>query len=209
MSGSWDKTCRVWDVFDSKGNIETLTHSHDVLAIAFRPDGRQLAAATLEGSIHLWDPEEAEAQVRRGVWLLKYVVKRPTPVRGCTCYLTFFYLLDNCSKAKQASVVESRHPHVMPRGVRGACCCSEVKLCFDAEEGMLISVRGGRGRYAGEEGRAEQRREERSRASSHSPVRHWASETVARAHDTTTPSLSILYPCRGLLRAGRTQLGGD
>lgn len=38
-SGSWDKTVRLWDVFDSKGAVETLQHVHDVLAVAFRPDG--------------------------------------------------------------------------------------------------------------------------------------------------------------------------
>lgn len=38
-SGSWDKSVRLWDVFESKGAVETLSHVHDVLAVAFRPDG--------------------------------------------------------------------------------------------------------------------------------------------------------------------------
>ena len=41
-SGSWDKTVRTWDVFSGKGGVEELRHSHDVLALAWRPDGRQL-----------------------------------------------------------------------------------------------------------------------------------------------------------------------
>jgi WD40 repeat protein len=40
-----------------------LPHAHDVLAVAFRPDGKQLACATLDGQLHLWDPLEGELQV--------------------------------------------------------------------------------------------------------------------------------------------------
>lgn len=45
------------------GGIEVLPHAHDVLAVAFRPDGKQLACATLDGQLHLWDPLEGELQV--------------------------------------------------------------------------------------------------------------------------------------------------
>ncbi|KAL6751014.1 WD40 repeat-like protein [Haematococcus lacustris] len=61
-SGSWDKTVRTWDVFSGGGTVEALQHSHDVLALAFRPDGKQLAVATLNGDITLWDPNEAAVQ---------------------------------------------------------------------------------------------------------------------------------------------------
>jgi WD40 repeat protein len=47
--------------------MDTLQHSHDVLAVAFRPDGKQLAVSTLDGVISLWDPQEAEAQVKM-IW---------------------------------------------------------------------------------------------------------------------------------------------
>jgi periodic tryptophan protein 2 len=55
-SSSWDKTVRLWDVFESKGAVETFQLSHDVLTLAYRPDGKQIACSTLDGQIHFWDP---------------------------------------------------------------------------------------------------------------------------------------------------------
>lgn len=55
-SSSWDKTIRLWDVFEGKGGMETFSHTHDVLTLVYRPDGRQLASSTLDGQIHFWDP---------------------------------------------------------------------------------------------------------------------------------------------------------
>ncbi|KAK3411024.1 hypothetical protein EUGRSUZ_J03040 [Eucalyptus grandis] len=55
-SSSWDKTVRLWDVFESKGAVETFPHTHDVLTVVYRPDGKQLACSTLDGQIHFWDP---------------------------------------------------------------------------------------------------------------------------------------------------------
>ncbi|KAI9032276.1 quinon protein alcohol dehydrogenase-like superfamily [Hyaloraphidium curvatum] len=58
-SGSWDKTVRVWDIFSRSGTVESLGHQSDVLAIAVRPDGKELAVSTLDGQVTLWDPAEA------------------------------------------------------------------------------------------------------------------------------------------------------
>ncbi|KAF4399740.1 hypothetical protein G4B88_022823 [Cannabis sativa] len=55
-SSSWDKTVRLWDVFEGKGAVESFTHTHDVLTVVYRPDGRQLASSTLDGQINFWDP---------------------------------------------------------------------------------------------------------------------------------------------------------
>lgn len=38
--------------------METFQHNHDVLTVAFRPDGKQLASSTLDGQIHFWDTIE-------------------------------------------------------------------------------------------------------------------------------------------------------
>lgn len=55
-SSSWDKSVRLWDVFQGKGVVETFPHTHDVLTVVYRPDGKQLACSTLDGQIHFWDP---------------------------------------------------------------------------------------------------------------------------------------------------------
>ncbi|KAK4479702.1 hypothetical protein RD792_015233 [Penstemon davidsonii] len=57
-SSSWDKTVRLWDIFEGRGGVEKFEHTHDVLTLAYRPDGKQLACSTLEGQIHFWDPLE-------------------------------------------------------------------------------------------------------------------------------------------------------
>ncbi|KAJ2068823.1 U3 snoRNP protein, partial [Coemansia sp. S142-1] len=54
-SSSWDKTVRVWDVFDRSKIVERLEHNNEVLALAYRPDGKELCASTLDGQIHFWD----------------------------------------------------------------------------------------------------------------------------------------------------------
>ncbi|KAI9366885.1 WD40 repeat-like protein [Zopfochytrium polystomum] len=57
VSGSWDRSVRSWDVYGRSLNTETLVHGTEVLALAYRPDGREVAAATLDGQITFWDIE--------------------------------------------------------------------------------------------------------------------------------------------------------
>ncbi|CAI5742767.1 unnamed protein product [Hyaloperonospora brassicae] len=60
-SASWDHTVRLWNLFASKKNfIEPLAHPTDVLAVTFRPDGKQLASTTLNGAINIWDVKDGE-----------------------------------------------------------------------------------------------------------------------------------------------------
>ncbi|RKP12721.1 WD40 repeat-like protein [Piptocephalis cylindrospora] len=60
VSGSWDRTVRTWDVFGRGKKVERLEHTAEVLALAIRPDGKELAASTLKGDIILWDIAEAK-----------------------------------------------------------------------------------------------------------------------------------------------------
>ncbi|XP_041067290.1 PWP2 small subunit processome component isoform X1 [Carcharodon carcharias] len=59
-SASWDKTVKLWDMFDSWKTKETLVLNSDVLDVAFRPDGKELAVVTLDGQITFWDHQNAE-----------------------------------------------------------------------------------------------------------------------------------------------------
>lgn len=54
-SGSWDRTIRLWSIFGRSRAVEPLTLSSDVLSLAFRPDGVELAASTLDGQITFFD----------------------------------------------------------------------------------------------------------------------------------------------------------
>lgn len=63
VSGSWDHSVRLWQVYAS-GNqrqlIEPLGHSHDVVALAIRPDGKELCSATLNGQLNFWNMDTGE-----------------------------------------------------------------------------------------------------------------------------------------------------
>uniref|UniRef100_A0A8C6SDY2 PWP2 small subunit processome component n=1 Tax=Neogobius melanostomus TaxID=47308 RepID=A0A8C6SDY2_9GOBI len=58
-SASWDKTVRLWDMMDSWQVKETLALTADALAVTYRPDGQELAIATLNGEISFWSPQSA------------------------------------------------------------------------------------------------------------------------------------------------------
>ncbi|GCB77078.1 hypothetical protein scyTo_0018424, partial [Scyliorhinus torazame] len=58
-SASWDKTVKLWDMFDSWKTKETFVLNSDVLDVAFRPDGKELAVVTLDGQITFWDHQNA------------------------------------------------------------------------------------------------------------------------------------------------------
>ncbi|XP_078369162.1 periodic tryptophan protein 2 homolog isoform X4 [Oculina patagonica] len=55
ISGSWDKTVRLWNMFDSKMSWETLNLGSDVLAVSVRPDGAQVAVASLDCQVTFFD----------------------------------------------------------------------------------------------------------------------------------------------------------
>lgn len=58
-SVSWDKTARLWDMKDSWQTREVLQLTSDGLAVAYRPDGQELAVASLDGEITFWNPQSA------------------------------------------------------------------------------------------------------------------------------------------------------
>mmetsp|Transcript_17057 Transcript_17057/g.35482 ORF Transcript_17057/g.35482 Transcript_17057/m.35482 type:complete len:898 (-) Transcript_17057:3163-5856(-) len=56
-SASWDASVRLWDVYSSGAACETINLSREVLAVAYRPDGKELACSTMSGEITIWDSE--------------------------------------------------------------------------------------------------------------------------------------------------------
>lgn len=59
-SGSWDKSVRLWNVFDRSHAVEPFSMSADVLALAFRSDGQELAASSLDGQIIFLDVSQGK-----------------------------------------------------------------------------------------------------------------------------------------------------
>ncbi|KAM5342646.1 hypothetical protein ACJ41O_013612 [Fusarium nematophilum] len=60
VSGSWDRTARIWSIFSRTQTSEPLQLQADVLDIAIRPDSLQLAISTLDGQLTFWSMTDAE-----------------------------------------------------------------------------------------------------------------------------------------------------
>ena len=57
VTASWDKTLKVWDALNvSSANTETIEILSDATTLAFRPDGLQVAVATMNGQITFFHP---------------------------------------------------------------------------------------------------------------------------------------------------------
>ena len=62
ISGSWDKTIRIYDLYSKNRAIENLDHNSEITAVAFRPDGKEICVATLKGELYLWNTEDRRIQ---------------------------------------------------------------------------------------------------------------------------------------------------
>ncbi|KAL8890897.1 MAG: hypothetical protein Q9215_001974 [Flavoplaca cf. flavocitrina] len=54
VSGSWDHTVRLWNIFDRTQSHEALQLQADITDVAIRPDSKQLAVSTLDGQLTFW-----------------------------------------------------------------------------------------------------------------------------------------------------------
>ena len=60
VSGSWDKTLKVWDLEKGK-EIQTLQgHSGWVLAVTVTPDGKRAVSGSFDNTLKVWDLEKGE-----------------------------------------------------------------------------------------------------------------------------------------------------
>ncbi|KAJ5343972.1 uncharacterized protein N7506_003796 [Penicillium brevicompactum] len=66
VSGSWDHTVRIWSIFGRSQTSEPLQLMSDILSVAFRPDGQQVAASTLDGQLSFWGGVDGRRDVSGG-----------------------------------------------------------------------------------------------------------------------------------------------
>ncbi len=55
MTGSWDGTLRLWDLKKGSTIKRFVSHSRDVLAVAFSPDNRQIASGGRDKNLKIWN----------------------------------------------------------------------------------------------------------------------------------------------------------
>ncbi|KAK4882916.1 hypothetical protein RN001_006235 [Aquatica leii] len=58
-SASWDKTLRIWDAIEKGSAHETINLTTDGLCVAFKPNGEEVAVATLNGQISTFNVRNA------------------------------------------------------------------------------------------------------------------------------------------------------
>jgi len=55
LSGSWDRTLRLWDLQTGQTTRQFISHTKDVLSVAFSADNRQIVSGSRDKSIKLWN----------------------------------------------------------------------------------------------------------------------------------------------------------
>ncbi|WEW56157.1 U3 snoRNP protein [Emydomyces testavorans] len=100
VSGSWDRTVRLWNIFARSQTSEPLQLQSDLLCVAFRPDGQQVTASTLDGQLTFWSVKDAVQQAgidgRRDISGGRKITDRRTAANaaGTKSFTTITYSAD-------------------------------------------------------------------------------------------------------------------
>lgn len=72
VSGSWDKTVKVWELYSKKGHSENFEHTSEIVCVDLTPDDKEIAVSTLNGEIYTWDIATGSIRnildVNRDIW---------------------------------------------------------------------------------------------------------------------------------------------
>jgi len=100
VSGSWDNTARLWDVYNQTSPKETVEIGSNVTAVAYRPDGHEIAISALDGEIKFWQPEVSlqigsiEGRKDLGSGRRKTDLVSAKSLSGSRCFTTLCYSAD-------------------------------------------------------------------------------------------------------------------
>ena len=72
VTGSWDKTIKLWELYSKKSQYETYINTSEVVNLDLSPDDKEIAVATLNGDICTWDVESGSLRnimdCKRDIW---------------------------------------------------------------------------------------------------------------------------------------------
>lgn len=92
VSCSWDKTCRVWKIFDKVLGNTVFDHHNEALTLAVRPDDQEVAVSCIDGTITFWDLRESEQksqiEARRDIVVGRKSTDLVTADQGAQKYFT-------------------------------------------------------------------------------------------------------------------------
>jgi eukaryotic-like serine/threonine-protein kinase len=60
VTGSWDKTAKLWDAASGAELLEFKGHSDRIFAVAFSPDGQRIATGSGDHTIKVWEAASKE-----------------------------------------------------------------------------------------------------------------------------------------------------